>query len=77
MTQLALAQEAVEMSSATLAKFRHEDEWQRLGIGRRRKPCHGYPSIVDETVPFQPAGNPIMAEQKAAVAQSAAQLSAD
>jgi outer membrane protein len=74
MTQLALAQEAVEMSRATLAKFlmKTNDSGSELASPQTlsRLP------IVDEAVPFQPAGNPIMAEQKAAVAQSAAQLSA-
>jgi outer membrane protein len=75
MTQLALAQEAVEMSRATLAKFlmKTSDSGSELASSQA---LSRLPTIVDEAVPFQPAGNPIMAEEKAAVAQSAAQLSA-
>jgi outer membrane protein len=75
MTQLALAQEAVDMSRATLAKFlmKTNDSGSELASPQA---LSRLPTIVDEAVPFQPAGNPIMAEQKAAVAQSAAQLSA-
>lgn len=75
MTQLALAQEAVEMSRATLAKFltRTNDSGSELASSQT---LSRLPIIVDEAVPFQPAGNPIMAERRAAVAQSAAQLSA-
>ncbi len=75
MTQLALAQEAVDMSRATLAKFlmKSNDSGSELASSQV---LSRLPVIVDEAVPFQPAENPIMAEQKAAVAQSAAQLSA-
>jgi outer membrane protein len=75
MTQLALAQEAVEMSRATLAKFlmKTNDSGSELASSQA---LSRLPRIGDEAAPFQPAGNPIMAEQKAAVAQSAAQLSA-
>jgi outer membrane protein len=75
MTQLALAQEAVDMSRATLAKFlmKTNDSGSELASPQA---LTRLPIIVDEAVPFQPAGNPIMAEQKAAVAQSAAQLRA-
>lgn len=75
MTQLALAQEAVEMSRATLAKFltKTNDSGSELASPQA---LSRLPIIVDKAVPFQPAENPIMAEQKAAVAQSAAQLSA-
>jgi outer membrane protein TolC len=74
-TQLALAQEAVEMSRATLAKFlvKANDGGSELASSQV---LSRLPGTVDETVPFQPAANPIMAEQKAAVAQSAAQLHA-
>jgi outer membrane protein len=75
MTQLALAQEAVDMSRATLAKFlmKSNDSGSELASPEA---LSRLPVIADEAVPFQPAGNPIMAEQKAAVAQSAAQLNA-
>lgn len=75
MTQLALAQEAVEMSRATLTKFltKVHDGSSALEASAV---LSRLPSMMDETVPFQPAANPIMAEEKAAVAQSAAQLHA-
>jgi outer membrane protein len=75
MTQLALAQEAVDMSRATLAKFlmKSNDSGSELAWPQA---LSRLPVIVDEAVPFQPTENPIMAEQKAAVAQSAAQLNA-
>jgi outer membrane protein len=75
MTQLALAQEAVETSRATLNKFVAEADNSSAAL----EPSAVFsrlPSVIDETAPFQPAANPIMAEQKAAVAQSAAQLHA-
>jgi outer membrane protein len=75
MTQLALAQEALDMSRAILTKFltkAHDGspELESSAVLSR------LPAIVVDTEPFQPAVNPIMAEQKAAVAQSAAQLHA-
>jgi outer membrane protein len=75
MTQLALAQEAVDMSRATLAKFlmKSNDSGSELASPEA---LSRLPVIADEAVPFQPTGNPIMAEQKAAIAQSAAQLNA-
>jgi outer membrane protein len=75
MTQLALAQEAVDMSRATLARFlmKSNDSGSELASAEA---LSRLPVIVDEAVPFQPTENPIMAEQKAAVAQSAAQLNA-
>ena len=75
MTQLALTEEAVEMSSATLAKFLTKTNGSGSELASPQA-LSRLPMIVDEAVPFQPAGNPIMAEQKAAVAQSVAQLSA-
>jgi outer membrane protein len=75
MTQLALAQEALEMSRATLAKFvtkAHDSS----PVLESSAVLSRLPSIVDETAPFQPGANPIMAEQEAAVAQSEAQLHA-
>jgi outer membrane protein TolC len=74
MTQLALAEEAVETSRATLNKF-----LVKAGDGSALESSailSRLPSIMNETVSFQPAANPIMAEQKASVAQSAAQLHA-
>lgn len=75
MTQLALAQEAVEMSWATLTKFltKAHDGSPALESSAA---LSRLPTIMDEAAPFQPAANPIMAEQKAVVAQSAAQLHA-
>jgi outer membrane protein len=74
-TQLALADESVEMSKATLAKFLVKAE----AAGPELASTHlleQLPAITDDGLPFQPAANPIMAEQKASVAQSAAQLHA-
>jgi outer membrane protein TolC len=75
MTQLALAQEAVEMSRATLAKFltKVNDSSPELTSSQV---LSRLPAIGDETAPFQPAANPVMDEQRASVAQSAAQLHA-
>jgi outer membrane protein TolC len=74
-TQLALAEEAVEMSQATLAKF-----LVKANAGKPELTSTGallrLPATADDTAPFDAAANPIMAEQKASVAQSAAQLHA-
>jgi outer membrane protein len=74
-TQLAYARQAVEASRATLAKFMpHADE-----SGTVFDPVHlldGAPPLIDEDVPFQSNQHPLMAEQKAATAQSSAQLHA-
>ncbi len=75
MTQLALAQEAVETSRATLNKFVAEADNSSAAL-EPSAVLSRLPSIIDETAAFQPGANPIMAEQKAAVAQSAAQLHA-
>jgi outer membrane protein len=74
-TQLALAEEAVEMSQATLAKFlvkaiAGNPELTSTEVLLR------LPAMGDETTPFDATANPIMAEQKASVAESAAQLHA-
>jgi outer membrane protein len=74
-TQLALAEEAVEMSQATLAKFlvkaiEGNPELTSTEVLLR------LPAMGDETTPFDATANPIMAEQKASVAESAAQLHA-
>ncbi len=75
MTQLALAQEAVETSRATLNKFLVKADNGSPAL-EPSAVLSRLPSIIDETAPFQPAANPVMAEQKAAVEQSAAQLHA-
>src|SRR5260370_22676868 len=74
-TQLAYARQAVEASRATLAKFMpHADE-----SGTVFDAAHlldGGPPLMDEDVPFQTDQHPVMAERKAATAQSSAQLQA-
>jgi outer membrane protein TolC len=75
MTQLALAQEAVETSRATLNKFLVKADNGSPAL-EPSAVLSRLPSIIDETAPFHPAANPVMAEQKAAVEQSAAQLHA-
>jgi outer membrane protein TolC len=74
-TQLALAEQAVEMSSATLAKFLIKADGGSPQLASTEMLAQ-LPTIPDDSLPFQPASNPIMAEQKALVAQSAAQLHA-
>ncbi len=74
-TQLALAEEAVEMSRATLAKFVIKADTGSSQLASTEA-LSRLPAMVDDALPFQPAANPIMAEQKASVAQSAAQLHA-
>jgi len=74
-TQLALAEEAVEMSRATLAKFLVKPDVNataRVSMGVLTR----LPAITDDSTPFQPSTNPSLAEQKASVAQTAAQLHA-
>jgi outer membrane protein len=75
MTQLALAQEALDMSHATLAKFLTKTNDSGSEVASSHV-LSRLPAMGDESVPFQPAANPMMAEQKASVAQSAAQLHA-
>jgi outer membrane protein TolC len=73
-TQLALAQEAVEMSRATLTKFLvRADGGAELASSQV---LARLPATADDATPFQPAANPIIAEQEASVTQSAAQLHA-
>lgn len=74
-TQLALADEAVEMSKATLAKFLLKPVATNTELGSTQMGTE-LPSIKDEGSPFVSSVNPIMAEQHAAIAQSAAQLNA-
>jgi outer membrane protein TolC len=74
-TQLALADEALEMSKATLAKFLVKPGPTVPELASTRL-LEQLPPNTDDGLPFQPSANPIMAEQKASVAQSAAQLRA-
>jgi outer membrane protein len=74
-TQLALAEEALEMSQATLAKFLVKANAGKSELTSTEVLLR-LPTMVDETTPFDPTANPIMAEQKASVAESAAQLHA-
>jgi outer membrane protein TolC len=74
-TQLIYAQQAVEAERATLAKFlpRSENAGTTLNAGRL---LNEMPSQGEEEMPFQSTGHPTMAEQRASVGQSAAQLHA-
>jgi outer membrane protein TolC len=74
-TQLALAEESVAMSKATLAKFLLKPDTGGTEQRSTRMEAE-LPAIADESVPFVAAANPLMAQQHAAVAQSAAQLHA-
>ncbi|OJV40425.1 MAG: hypothetical protein BGO25_03375 [Acidobacteriales bacterium 59-55] len=74
-TQLVYARQADESGRATLVKFlsRTGDINTSLDTGRLLSEL---PPGGDEEVPFQTADHPVMAEQRANVAQSAAQLRA-
>ncbi|WP_187290182.1 TolC family protein [Terriglobus saanensis] len=72
-TQLALADEAMETSKATLAKFLIKPETAAPEMASTHL-LEQLPAVTEDGLPFQPSANPIMAEQKASVAQSAAQL---
>jgi len=72
-TQLALADEAIAMSQATLQKFLTGSAAQNLTPGRLLTEA---PMLSDAEAPFASSSNPAMAEQHAAVAQSSAQLHA-
>ena len=74
-TQLALADEAMEMSKATLAKFLVRPEAAASELASTHL-LEELPANTDDGLPFHPSANPIMVEQKASVAQSAAQLHA-
>jgi outer membrane protein TolC len=74
-TQLALAEEAVEMSKATLSKFRVKSDSVNIESGTTRLETE-LPAVTGDGSPFFPTANPIMAEQQAATAQSAVQLHA-
>jgi outer membrane protein TolC len=74
-TQVALAQEAVDMSRATLAKFLVKADAGGAELASSQVLAR-LPATADDATPFQPAANPIIAEQAASVTQSAAQLHA-
>jgi outer membrane protein TolC len=74
-TQLALADEAVEMSKATLSKFLLKSVSVDAEFGNTKMDAQ-LPALTDEGAPFVPSANPIMAERQAATAQTAAQLHA-
>jgi outer membrane protein len=71
LSQVALAQEAVESSAATLKKF--APTAGDLGPSQGRF-GQALPEAGTSEMPLVPAGNPAVAEQEAAVKQSAAQL---
>lgn len=74
-TQLAYAKQAEETSRATLVKFMpHADD---AAVTFEDARLLSEPStLLDEDAPFQAGQHPVMAEQKAVTAQSAAQLRA-
>ena len=74
-TQFVYAEQAIEAERATLAKFlpRSENAGTRLDTGRL---LNELPQAGEEEIPFQSTNHPVMAEQTATVAQSAAQLHA-
>lgn len=74
-TQLALAHEAVEMSQATLVKFLIKPDTNTATL-LSTEVLARLPAITNDGAPLNPSGNPVMAEQKASVAQSVAQLHA-
>lgn len=74
-TQLALSEETVEMSQATLAKFLVKPDAGATTLGSTGV-LGRLPAITDDGAPFQPSANPEMAEQRSSVTQAAAQLHA-
>jgi outer membrane protein len=74
-TQLVYARQASDTGRATLVKFlsRPQDANAALDTGRL---LGELPPADDEALPFQTAAHPVMVEQRASVAQSAAQLHA-
>jgi outer membrane protein TolC len=73
-TQLALAEEAVQTSKATLSKFLTKLSPETTPSTGRF--LSGLPLLPDEGTAFTSASNPAMAEQHAAVSQASAQLHA-
>jgi outer membrane protein len=74
-TQLVYARQAEQTSRATLAKFLSRTDDANAPLDTKRL-LSELPPNVDEELPFQGAAHPVMAEQRASVAQSAAQLRA-
>lgn len=72
-TQLALADQAIEVSQATLQKFLSAPLVQAITPGRLLAET---PVLPEDAAPFSDSSNPAVAEQRAAVAQSAEQLHA-
>jgi outer membrane protein TolC len=74
-TQLVYAEQAGETERATLAKFlpRAENAGTTLDVARL---LNELPPPGEEEIPFQTTNHPVIAEQTAMVAQSAAQLHA-
>lgn len=74
-TQLVYAEQAGETERATLAKFlpRAENAGTTLDVARL---LNELPPPGEEEIPFQTTNHPVIAEQTATVAQSAAQLHA-
>ncbi|HVG27827.1 MAG TPA: TolC family protein [Acidobacteriaceae bacterium] len=76
LTQLAQADEAVEISRATLTKFRTPAPAPSADTPAPGRLLTELPLLPDEAAPFRSAQTPAAAEQRAAIAQSAAQLHA-
>jgi outer membrane protein len=72
-TQVALAEEAVETSAATLKKFAPSAGAPTPASGRLQTE---FPNLDSADAPLVPANNPAVAEQEATVGQSSAQLHA-
>ncbi len=71
--QLALAQQAVDSSLATLRKF---ESGSAISSATDQKLLTKAPEIMGENASFTPDSNPLMAEHKAASAENEAQLKA-
>ena len=72
-TQLVYAKQASDMSRATLAKFLSRADDANAMLDRAHLLTE-LPPLGEEDLPFQSAAHPVMAEQRASVAQSEAQL---
>ena len=74
-TQLVYAEQSGETERATLAKFLPRADNSGISLDATRL-LNDLPPVGEEEIPFQSTNHPVMAEQRATVAQSAAQLHA-
>jgi outer membrane protein len=74
-TELVYAEQAGETERATLAKFLPRADTAGITLDTARL-LNELPPAGEEELPFQSTSHPVMAEQRAAIAQSAAQLHA-